>query len=113
VSKAAVTGVYTVAESRLGPARLIMDVLGGVPVIYFRPEKGGGLPLHLLDGPAWDGTGVFYSVTPEGNAGEPDDQKLYHIRGTVVSAREIEFYLVSPAYGMEGPLTALRTAAKN
>lgn len=105
--KANATGVYGVAKTQFGPTHVIFDVLGDTPVIYLRPDSGSGT-LHFLDGPKWDGTGIFTSATPEGNGGEPDDKKLFVIRGHFVDGGQLEYYMVSPVK-IEGPLRAART----
>jgi hypothetical protein len=106
-AKGAVAGSFNVPTSSWGPSTLVFDIVADTPVAYFRP-KDTGQSFHFTDGPKWDGTGAFSTVTAEGNGGEPDDKKLFYLRGRFIDERQIEFYMVSPAKGIEGPLRATR-----
>jgi hypothetical protein len=85
---------------------LTFDVLLDTPIIYFRSDATG-YSLHFSDGPKWDNSGRFSLVTPMGTGGERDDKKLFYIRGRFVDSKQIEFYLISPEDGLQGPFKAI------
>jgi hypothetical protein len=107
LTKNSVAGSYALSNSTWGAATVIFDVLLGTPVLYFRPTNTGE-SIRFTDGMKWDASGRFSLATPEGNGGEPDDRKLYYIRGHFLDGGQMEFYMISPITGMEGPLKAVK-----
>jgi hypothetical protein len=108
-----VIGTYrTDMPAELGkPTNVIFDVLDGTPVISL-VRTGVGTTNHFTDGPPWDETGVFSSSTAEGNGGEPDDKKMFSIRGHFLDETHLEFYLITPMDGLKGPFKAYRLDSK-
>jgi hypothetical protein len=100
----AVAGSFA-THSSYGDSTLIFDILAGTPIVYLR-DSMTGTSWRFTDGAAWDGTGTFSLSVPQGNGGEPDDRKLFYVRGRFLNDKTIEFYLVSPARGLDGPLLA-------
>lgn len=102
------TGTYKTSAPFWGNAELVFDVLLGTPVIFYVFEETKS-PWRFIDGAEWDESGVFSLGVPQGNGGEPDDKKFVYIRGRFLNQRELEYYLVSPALGLQGPMRAVRS----
>lgn len=112
LSSRSVYGVFSITSGSMwSGAHLLFDVLSGTPVVSLVDSKSDSA-IHFTDGPLWDGSGLLSIATPEGNGGEPDDKKLFYIRGHFLDADHLDFYLISPAKGLEGPLRAERTQSR-
>jgi hypothetical protein len=100
-------GSYLISYKDWQQTYLIFDVLADTPVIGI-VARNQGFNLHFTVGPSWSPSGVFESMTCEGNGGEPDDHKLDSIRGRFLDENHIEFYLISSDVGAQGPMLATR-----
>jgi len=103
-----VWGAYSIVGNQRWQGEVVdFDILAGTPIITVT-NRLHRIGFHLTVGPVWDESGVISLASPEGNGGEPDDKKLFYIRGHFLDEKHLEFYLLSPANGVEGPLLAIR-----
>ena len=103
VSPRTVCGTYQFQMPN-GPKLLLwFDMVGGVPVVTIYDGNKG---LHLIDGPAWDGTGGF-AITDDFGDFMPSSENLVQVRGYVGKTGEMEIYYVDPTHGVQGPLAAV------
>lgn len=86
---------------------MIFNNLAGTPVISI-VDVGYRFVTHYTEGPLWDGSGVFSSATSEGNGGEPDDHKLSYVRGAFSDLDHVQFYIINPVIGLQGPYHGTR-----
>lgn len=106
LSKNAARGMYVISNGSLAGGTVTFDILANTPVVSIAASDA---ILRLDDGLAWDGSGVFSIATPEGNGGEADDRYLNFMRGHFVDPDTMEFILVVPSVGLQGPFSARRS----
>jgi hypothetical protein len=108
----AIIGVFkTDMPEDIKAVNLVFDILLGTPVVSLAGTYSH-IVNHFTDGPLWDeNTGLISIMTAEGNGGEPDDKKLYYMRGRALDANRIEYYVISPVKGLRGPFHAERISS--
>jgi len=105
VSPRAICGTYKFNLPGLPPRLLWFDMVSGVPVVNISDGNRG---LHLIDGPAWDGSGAFAVTDVFGDFMPVSFANLIQVRGYITHLGELEVYYVDPIHGVQGPLRAIR-----
>jgi hypothetical protein len=94
-----------------------VDLILGAPVVNllvdlkpYAVENGSVAhmsPLHLLDGPVYDGVGTFSAATPFGED-TSEGPPLTQLTGQVVDQDTLRVTVVNPKFGLLGPVQAKR-----
>ncbi len=107
LAAAAARGVFAIQDGPFAGGRIVFDVLAGTPVVTLL-DSARATSIHLTQGATWNNDGLISIATAEGNGGEADDFVFYYLRGSFLTPDLMEFYLVIPALGLNGPFRAIR-----
>jgi hypothetical protein len=105
-AKNSLQGAFRYAGTTVSdPGVLVADVLFDTPFLSLQFTDGDSH--HIIDSAKWDGSGLLSATSPAGDT-EADGKKTFYLRGRLLNDTTVEFYLVTPAVGLMGPIRASR-----